>query len=137
MRSISNWNQNRGNKQELIFKSNRDKEKFLEYLEKATERFSILIHTYCLMSNHFHLLVETPEPNLSVVMQWINVSYATYYNRKRGRRGHLFQRRFKAILIDADEYLKHLSRYPFKSGKSKNGAKPIKVSVEQLLGLHW
>jgi hypothetical protein len=63
------------------------------------------------MSNHYHLLVETPEPNLSVAMQWINVSYATYFNRKCGRHGHLFQGRFKAILIDADEYLKHLSRY--------------------------
>jgi putative transposase len=79
--------------------------------KKANERFSIIIHTYCLMSNHFHLLVETPEPNLSVTMQWINVSYATYFNRKRGRVGHLFQGRFKAILIDADQYLKHLSRY--------------------------
>ena len=61
------------------------------------------------MSNH--LLVETPEANLSVTMQWINVSYATYFNWKHGRNGHLFQKRFKAILIDADEYLKHLSRY--------------------------
>ena len=101
----------RGNNQEKIYKNDRDKEKFLEYLEKAAERFSIIIHTYCLMSNHYHLLVETPEANLSLAMQWINVSYATYFNRKRGRYGHLFQGRFKAILIDADEYLKHLSRY--------------------------
>jgi putative transposase len=55
--------------------------------------------------------VETREPNLSIAMQWINVSYATNFNRKRGRRGHLFQGRFIAILIDADDYLKHLSRY--------------------------
>lgn len=102
---------NRGNNQEKIFKNDRDKEKFLQYLEKASERFSIIFHTYCLMDNHFHLVVETPEPNLSVAMQWINVSYATYFNRKRDRHGHLFQGRFKAILIDADEYLKHLSRY--------------------------
>jgi REP element-mobilizing transposase RayT len=102
---------NRGNNQEEIFLNDRDRQKFLEYLGKAHERFSIIIHTYCLMSNHFHLLVETPEPNLSRAMQWINVSYATYFNRKHGRHGHLFQGRFKAILIDADEYLKHLSRY--------------------------
>jgi putative transposase len=87
---------NRGNNQEKIFLNDRDKEKFLEYLEKAKDRFSIIIHTYCLMSNHFHLLLETPEPNLSMAMQWINVSYAAYFNRKRGRRGHLFQGRFKA-----------------------------------------
>lgn len=101
----------RGNNQENIFKSNRDREKFLDYLDKAAERFSIIIHSYCLMSNHYHLLVQTPEANLSLVMQWINVSYATYFNRKRRRHGHLFQGRFKAILIDADAYLKHLSRY--------------------------
>ena len=63
------------------------------------------------MSNHYHLLVETPHPNLSQAIKWINVSYAAYFNRKRRRTGHLFQGRFKSILIDADEYLKHLSRY--------------------------
>ena len=59
---------NRGNNQEKIFKNDRDGEKFLQYLEKAGERFSIIFHTYCLMSTH--LLVETPELNLSVAMQW-------------------------------------------------------------------
>ena len=93
---------NRGNNQENIFKNDRDREKFLEYLEGATDRFSTIIHSYCLMGNHYHLLVETPEANLSLSMQWINVSYATYFNRKRDRHGHLFQGRFKAILIDAD-----------------------------------
>lgn len=102
---------NRGNAGETIFKSKRDKEKFLEYLEKAVERFSLIVHTYCLMDNHYHLLIETPEPNLSVAVQWLNVSYAVYFNRKRKRSGHLFQGRFKAILIDADAYLKQLSRY--------------------------
>lgn len=102
---------NRGNAGDAVFKSIRDREKFLEYLGKAAERFSIRIHTYCLMTNHYHLLVETPDPNLSRSIQWINVSYATYFNRKRDRRGHLFQGRFTSILIDADEYLKHLSRY--------------------------
>jgi REP element-mobilizing transposase RayT len=102
---------NRGNYQQKIYLNDRDKEKFIEYLEKAAERFSIIFHGYCLMSNHYHLLIQTPDSNLSKAMQWINVSYATYFNRKRNRHGHLFQGRFKAILIDADEYLKHLSRY--------------------------
>ncbi len=102
---------NRGNNQEKIFKNDRDRQKFLEYLEIANERFAIIIHSYCLMGNHFHLLVQTPDANLSKAMQWINVSYATYFNRKRTRHGHVFQGRFKAILIDADAYLKHLSRY--------------------------
>lgn len=102
---------NRGNAGENIFLSDRDREKFLEYLAVATQRFSIIIHTYCLMTNHFHLLVETPEPNLSRAIQWLNVSYATYFNRKRSRKGHLFQGRFKSILVDEDEYLVQLSRY--------------------------
>ncbi|MBW2651064.1 MAG: transposase [Deltaproteobacteria bacterium] len=102
---------NRGNAGENIFNSDRDREKFLEYLEKAVERFSIVIHTYCLMSNHYHLLIETPQPNLSAAIQWLNVSYAAYYNKKRQRSGHLFQGRFKSILVNADEYLTHLSRY--------------------------
>jgi len=102
---------NRGNSQEKLYKSPRDYKKFLQYLEKAAERFAVIVHTYCLMDNHYHLLIETAEPNLSVTMQWLNVSYATYFNRKHIRNGHLFQGRFKAILIDAEAYLKHLSRY--------------------------
>ncbi len=102
---------NRGNAGEVIYTTNRDSEKFLEYLATATERFSIVIHSYCLMSNHYHLLIETPEANLSAAIQWLNVSYATYFNRKHKRQGHLFQGRFKAVLVDADEYLMQLSRY--------------------------
>ena len=102
---------NRGNHRERLFKSARDYEKFVQYLEKAAVRYALIVHTYCLMGNHYHLLVETPEPNLSMTMQWLNVSYATYFNRKQDRNGHLFQGRFKAILIEADAYLNHLSRY--------------------------
>lgn len=115
---------NRGNSREQLFKNPSDFNKFLQYLEKAAERFALIIHTYCLMGNHYHLLVETPEPNLSMTMQWLNVSYATYFNRKQKRSGHLFQGRFKAILIDADTYLKHLSRYihlnPVRAGLSNS-----------------
>ncbi len=101
----------RGNDGKDIFKSNRDREKFLEYVGKAVERYDIKIHSYCLMTNHYHLLIETPHPNLSQAIKWINVCYAAYFNRRRRRSGHLFQGRFKAVVIDADEYLKHLSRY--------------------------
>jgi REP element-mobilizing transposase RayT len=101
----------RGISHESLFRSHRDKEKFLEYIEKVSERFSIIIHTYCLMNTHYHLLIETSEPNLSQSIQWLNVSYAIYFNRKHNRSGYLFQGRFKAILIDADAYLKQLSRY--------------------------
>ena len=114
---------NRGNEGKDIFKSERDREKFLEYVGKAVERYEIKIHTYCLMTTHYHFLIETPHPNLSQAIKWINVSFAVYFNRKRKRCGHLFQGRFKAVLVDADEYLKHLSRYihlnPVRAGMVK------------------
>lgn len=101
----------RGNGGERIFRTESDYTKLLEYLGKATERFGVTVYTYCLMSNHYHLLIETPQPNLSTAIQWVNVSYAGYFNRRHRRTGHLFQGRFKALLIDADEYLIPLSRY--------------------------
>jgi REP element-mobilizing transposase RayT len=101
----------RGNEQKAVFKSIRDREKFLEYLESATERYNAVIHVYCLMDNHYHLLLETPSGNLSKIMAHINGAYTTYFNTKRQRFGHLFQGRFKAILVEADEYAKELSRY--------------------------
>jgi REP element-mobilizing transposase RayT len=101
----------RGNEQKDIFKSLRDREKFQEYLGTATTRYGAAIHAYCLMSNHYHLLLETPEGNLSQIMRHINGAYTTYFNVKRKRAGHLFQGRYKAILVEADEYLVELSRY--------------------------
>ena len=101
----------RGNERKAVFKSARDREKFLSYLGSATERYAAIVHVYCLMDNHYHLLLETPAGNLSQIMHHINGAYTTYYNTKRERSGHLFQGRFKAILIEADEYAKELSRY--------------------------
>ena len=101
----------RGNEQKEIFKSKRDREKFLLYLESATERYRAAIHAYCLMNNHYHLLMETPRGNLSEIMRHINGAYTTYFNFKRDRSGHLMQGRYKAILVEADAYAKELSRY--------------------------
>lgn len=101
----------RGNEQKVVFKSKRDREKFLEYLESATQRYDALIHAYCMMDNHYHLLLETPSANLPQIMRHINGAYTTYFNIKRKRSGHLFQGRYKAILVEVDEYAKELSRY--------------------------
>lgn len=101
----------RGNERKDVFKSIRDREKFLLYLESAVLRYGAVIHSYCLMNNHYHLLLETPTGNLSQVMQHINGAYTNYFNAKRKRSGHLFQGRYKAILIEADEYALELSRY--------------------------
>ena len=101
----------RGNEQKDVFRSRRDREQFLSYLQTASERYGAVIHAYCLMSNHYHLMLETPEGNLSQIMRHINGAYTTYFNVKRKRAGHLFQGRYKAIIVDADAYALELSRY--------------------------
>ncbi len=101
----------RGNEQKDIFKSESDREKFLTYLKSAAERYGAVFHAYCLMSNHYHLMIETPEGNLSRIMKHINNSYTNYFNVKRKRAGHLLQGRYKAILIEVDAYAAELSRY--------------------------
>ena len=101
----------RGNERKDVFKIKKDRERFLSYLESSTKRYGARIHAYCLMNNHYHLLVETPEGNLSQIMRHINGAYTTYFNIKRKRSGHLFQGRYNAILVDADEYVTQLSRY--------------------------
>ena len=101
----------RGNEQKDIFKNEQDYLKFLTYLETAVQRYKAIIHVYCLMGNHYHLLIETPIGNISQIMRHINGAYTTYYNTKRQRAGHLLQGRYKAILVEADEYAEELSRY--------------------------
>jgi putative transposase len=101
----------RGNERKDIFKSKGDREKILEYFESATKRYNAVIHVFCLMDNHYHLLLETPSGNLPRIMQHIDGADTTYFNVKRGRSGHLFQGRYKAILVEIDEYAKELSRY--------------------------
>lgn len=101
----------RGNERKNIYKSKRDREKFLEYLGVAHERYGAIIHAYCLMTNHYHLLIETPDANLPQIMKHINSSYSTYFNVKRKRFGHLFQGRYKAQLVCKDDYALELSRY--------------------------
>lgn len=101
----------RGNERKDIFKNDRDREKFQLYVGAAVERYQAKVHVYCLMSNHYHMLLETPIGNLAQIMRHINGSYTTYFNVKRNRNGHLFQGRYKAIVVDKDEYAGELSRY--------------------------
>ena len=101
----------RGNERKKIFLEDADKIKFLEILEDYHNRFNILIHSYILMDNHYHFIVETPKGNLTKVMHGVNGCYTGYFNRKYRRSGHLFQGRYKGILVDKDAYLVQLSRY--------------------------
>jgi putative transposase len=95
----------RGNEKRKIYFTKSDYAKFKGYLAEAKKKYGIIIHSYVLMSNHYHLIIQTPEANLSKAMHCINGSYTTYTNIKRNRSGHLFQGRYKAILIDRDNYL--------------------------------
>ena len=114
----------RGNERKAVFQSTRDREKFLSYLESAHDRYGAVIHVYCLMENHYHLLLETPRGNLSQILHHINGAYTTYFNIKRRRSGHLFQGRFKGILVERDAYCEELSRYihlnPVRAGLVKS-----------------
>jgi len=110
----------RGNDRSRIFFNKTDFAKFKSCLEEGINKFGYKLHAYVLMTNHYHLLLETPNANLSKIMHYLNSSYTAYINKKRDRSGHLFQGRFKAILIEKDNYLLELSRYihlnPVKAG---------------------
>ena len=101
----------RGNEKRAIYKNSLDRSKFLEYLESASNRYRAVIHCYCLMANHYHLLIETPAGNLAQIMRHINGAYSSYFNKSYSRVGHLFQGRYHSILVDVDTYCLALSRY--------------------------
>jgi REP element-mobilizing transposase RayT len=101
----------RGNARQDIALEDKDRAAFLAVLAKARERFAWLVHAYCLMGNHYHLMVETPEANLSRGMRQLNGVYTQRFNRRHGRVGHLFQGRYKAILVERESYLLELCRY--------------------------
>ena len=95
----------RGNERGKTFFLKPDYERFKDYLRKAQDKYGYLFHSFVLMTNHYHLLIETLSMNLSQVMHYVNASYTGYVNRKRHRSGHLFQGRYKAIVIERDSYL--------------------------------
>jgi len=101
----------RGNAQQPIFLSDTDRESFLDILASIVKRFNWLCHAYCLMDNHYHLLIETPEGNLSKGMRQLNGVYTQWFNRIHRRVGHIFQGRYKAIVVEKEAYLLELCRY--------------------------
>ncbi len=101
----------RGNEKREIFFTEEDRSVFLGILGDVGRRCNWLCHAYCLMTNHYHLLVETPDANLSQGMRHLNGVYTQYLNRTHRRVGHLFQGRFKGILVQKEAYLLELARY--------------------------
>lgn len=101
----------RGNTQSDIYDTDADRQQFLSLLEKVVTRYDWYCHAYCLMDNHYHFLIETGTPSLSKGMQILNGTYTQYFNRQHHRVGHVFQGRFKSILVQKEAYLLELARY--------------------------
>jgi len=114
----------RGDRREHIYDNDGDREQWLENLGNVCDRYNWRCHAYCLMDNHYHIVIETAEANLSKGMRQLNGVYTQYYNRKHGRVGHVFQGRYKGILVERDEYLLELARYvvlnPVRANMVKN-----------------
>ena len=101
----------RGNEKKPVFKDDRDRDNFLRTFQRVNIRYNWLCHAYCLMDNHYHLLIETPDGNLSLGMRQLNGVYTQLFNNRHQRAGHLFQGRFKGILIQKDSHLLEVCRY--------------------------
>jgi putative transposase len=101
----------RGNAQETIYRNNKDRTEFLSLLNNTCNRFHWYCHAYCLMDNHYHLLIETNTSSLSKGMKHLNGTYTPFFNRSHKRVGHVYQGRFKGILVEKESYLLELSRY--------------------------
>ena len=142
----------RGVAKQAIYQSDEDRAAFLAILGTTVERYNWVIHAYCLMGNHYHLLVETPDANLSAGMQDLNCVYAMHYNSAHERVGHLFQGRYCATLVDREEYflqaacyivlnpvraglVEHPSQYPWSSylGTAEGTGAPRFLSADDIL----
>ena len=114
----------RGDRREPIFEDDEDRLKFMDVLAEVVKRFNWVCHVFCLMTNHYHLVVETPEGNLSKGMRQLNGMFTQASNRRHKRVGHIFQGRFKGILVNKDSYLLELARYvvlnPVRAGMVKH-----------------
>lgn len=101
----------RGNEKKVVFRDDQDSINFLNTLQHVNKRYHWICHAYCLMDNHYHLLIETPDGNLSLGMRQLNGVYTQLFNKRHQRTGHLFQGRYKSILIQKDSYLLEVCRY--------------------------
>jgi len=129
----------RGNDRKNIFRDNIDRKKLLEILVHSLMAYKVKLFSYVLMDNHFHLLIETPLGNLSEFMRQFNITYTSYYNRRHKRIGHLYQGRYKSILVDKEAYLSVLSRYIHLNPVKVRGMLklPIEERIKKLKGYSW
>lgn len=136
----------RGDRREEIYRDDQDRMAWNQLLGEVCERFNWRVHAYCQMTNHYHVVVETPEGNLSKGMRHLNGVYTQRFNRRHDLVGHLFQGRFKGIVVERDAYLLELSRYvvlnPVRAGMVTDAAKWTWSSYRAMLGQdaeppHW
>jgi REP element-mobilizing transposase RayT len=121
---------NRGGRSEDIFRDKKDYDRFVELVKESSDMWNVRIAAYCLMPNHYHLFVQTPDGNLSRLMRHINGVYTQRFNRFHGCDGHLFRGRYKSILVDEDAYLLQLVRYIHRN--------PVEAGlVDKLDGYEW
>jgi len=129
----------RGDAKQAIYYDDDDRRRFLSILETVVERYGIECHAYCLMSNHYHGVIRTLEPNLSSAMHYLNSVYAQWWNRRHRRVGHVFQGRFKAQLIQVDRYFLEACRYvvlnPVRGGLVKTAEEWLWSSYAACAGL--
>ena len=134
----------RGDRLEAIYEDDRDREMFLHTLGQTCERTGWRIHSYVLMGNHYHLLLETPEPNLCAGMKWMQGTYTIRHNARHKLRGHLFQGRYKAIIVEGEQetYFRTVSDYihlnPVRAGLLAEGDNLVTYrwsSLPALVGL--
>lgn len=129
----------RGNERREVFRDDQDRQRFLACLGEAVERFGWRVHAYCLMPNHYHLVLGTPRANLSRGMGWLQTTYTARFNARHRRRGHLFQGRFKAQLVEADEYARWLVEYVHLNPvRPRRRSEPIALErAEELARYRW
>ena len=129
----------RGNEQRDIFRDDEDRRAFLEILAGSRSIYSVKLYAGVLMGNHFHLLLETPLGNLNEFMRRFNITYTGYFNRRHRRVGHLYQGRYKSILVEKESYLSELSRYIHINPVRTQEMEPqdVKEKMRYLLDYKW
>src|SRR5438105_1087717 len=130
----------RGNRQQEIYADAADRNYFFQLLRRNVERYGWLVHAYCLMTNHYHVLLETPQPNISTAMQRLNSMYAGWFNWRHRFSGHLFQGRFHSAMVEADSHFVEVCRYvvlnPVRAGICDDPAEYRWSSYHATAGTH-
>lgn len=129
----------RGVERRPIFKSDRDRERFVRRMGDAVEEYGVRVYQFCLMRNHVHWLLETPKANLSAFMHKLQTAYTVYFNLRHNRAGHLMQGRYGAVPVEGDDYLLRLSRYIHLNPVFVDDAlqEPLEVRMDLLRSYPW